>query len=61
MVKFERLPSNEEINVWRAPVPNGWLVVASRGGYNDSGTGVTFVPDIQHVWGNPTLLQKPYG
>lgn len=34
---------------YRAPVPNGWLVVS--GIRNDSGTSTAFVIDPEHTWG----------
>ncbi len=34
--------------VWRAEVPQGWLVFAESG--TAGGSGLTFVPDPGHIW-----------
>lgn len=43
-------------NVYRTPVPGGWLVLADtwaktpQGDYMSTGVGITFYPDPAHEW-----------
>ena len=49
------------LNVFRAKVPGGWLVLvherrdrSSNNGHGVGiGSGVTFVPDLEHTWKTP--------
>jgi len=47
MLKWESVPSDSRISVYRARVPGGWLVFTWWG---SSYSGLTFYPDPNHQW-----------
>lgn len=37
-------------NLWRTPVPGGWLVMTVNSKSNDPQPVLTFYPDANHLW-----------
>ncbi|WP_413431607.1 hypothetical protein [Crateriforma spongiae] len=57
---FERLRVHEDgrlgsHTVRRAKVPGGWLVSIDTGNRPEPSVGITFVPDVDHVWDGNSL------
>ena len=45
-IKLERIARDPVYGIYRTPVPNGWLVVAS----SIHSIAMTFVPDSENKW-----------
>jgi len=44
------------MDLYRAKVPGGWLVVVATGGNgSSSGGGITFYPDAEHKWDGSSM------
>jgi len=42
-------------SAYRCRVPGGWLVQIVFGAHSETGTGLTFYPDPDHVWDGNSL------
>jgi hypothetical protein len=59
MLTFEKIEARygkgAELNVFRARVPGGWLVMVAWAAAASGSASVTFVPDPSHRWDGSSL------
>jgi len=59
MLTFEKVEASygkgAQLNVFRARVPGGWLVIVAWAAAASGSASVTFVPDPSHTWDGSSL------
>jgi len=49
-----------QTQMWRTPVPGGWLLMALNSRSNSPDPVISFYPDDDHVWNPTELTQEQY-
>lgn len=58
-IKWEEIGYIGSSEIYRTPVPNGWLVYARAGSWQ-GGTSLIFIADSLHIWNSETIKYEEF-